>query len=642
MICAVKSSTPAVKPRRQDRNFRRANSRLEFARKYNYPKFPAAVSCTPQVSHKEHASLQNNLQKERDVRFILENQLSKLGEKALIEKEICRAELRAVKAKLSRRDRAIEELQEEMCSRLEGSQNENDVFDFCHELINESGAKNPSFLSSFVRNASSNVNNRATSVRHLPQVISFALYVRNLAGPLLYNFLQKNLQFLPHISNVDKKRASVFQYAEGFDKKVVDDYAKQLKSNGSQPIALLSEDGSAILPRITWCETNDTWSGFVFDEEKGAIKCDVSHSEMKELLQSRKLSSHVYAYMIVALDGKTPPCIAACIGSDNKFCHNVVLKRQARLRELFHSRGISIVVHSADGDPKLLKSMQLKLVKPSDAVKLGKHKVIGLDFPWFVLYSLVDDSGVPWIVIQDPIHCLLKIRNVLVNEHRLLVMGDYMPQKHDLKKLLEHMPLAIDLFDSDIDVEDKQNYPACVRYVILFDTYFYYFYSLTFIRSMVEARIHLAQHVPNSLGTQIFLEVIAGINDAMMAQDLDVLERISRVWYSLFFLRLWRMWILSSPEYSLKKNFITSNAYVSVETIAQALISLLIVIRDKYEGSIDFIPALFGSRACDTLIILFDSDKFFNFYVFTSCFTHAFVCRNQSKPIDEWANISMS
>jgi hypothetical protein len=54
------------------------------------------------------------------------------------------------------------------------------------------------------------------------------------------------------------------------------------------------------------------------------------------------------------------------------------------------------------------------------------------------------------------------------------------------------------------------------------------------------------------------------------------LQKLKMLWTAVFFLRIWRTWILESNSYSLKNTFVTRNVYVSVELNAHSMILLLL------------------------------------------------------------------
>ena len=66
-------------------------------------------------------------------------------------------------------------------------------------------------------------------------------------------------------------------------------------------------------------------------------------------------------------------------------------------------------------------------------------------------------------------------------------------------------------------------------------------------------------------------------------------------------MRYWRQWLLCHKQYTLEKNFITLNSYICIELNAHALITSLLVLRDKLSeiGSDSYLPWMFGSQPCE-------------------------------------------
>ena len=90
--------------------------------------------------------------------------------------------------------------------------------------------------------------------------------------------------------------------------------------------------------------------------------------------------------------------------------------------------------------------------------------------------------------------------------------------------------------------------------------------------------------------------------DGYLDKDLAPLCRIRKLWYVLFFKQYWRRWLLLNSKYTLKANFITSNAYFCIELNAHALIVYLMVVRNQINHIDDgcFFPWLLGSQCCES------------------------------------------
>ena len=88
--------------------------------------------------------------------------------------------------------------------------------------------------------------------------------------------------------------------------------------------------------------------------------------------------------------------------------------------------------------------------------------------------------------------------------------------------------------------------------------------------------------------------------DAFLDKGLSPLERIKKVWYIIFFLRYWHRWLSLHKKFNVKENFITSNAFSGIELNGHALVSLVILMRDKIpNGNELFCPWLLGSQPCE-------------------------------------------
>lgn len=84
----------------------------------------------------------------------------------------------------------------------------------------------------------------------------------------------------------------------------------------------------------------------------------------------------------------------------------------------------------------------------------------------------------------------------------------------------------------------------------------------------------------------------------MYDDSLTPCERIQRIFRSTFFLRAWRLSIKQSTELNLDDNFITRNAYQSVELNAKNLVILIKKLRDEGLSHL-FLPTIFNSQPCE-------------------------------------------
>lgn len=127
-----------------------------------------------------------------------------------------------------------------------------------------------------------------------------------------------------------------------------------------------------------------------------------------------------------------------------------------------------------------------------------------------------------------------------------------------------------------LTTKDKQNYDAVLH----------------IIRAS-----ELLDNIPDATGTKCYVEVMQSVVESYLNKSLDPLTRIEKIWYAVFFLRYWRQWILLCPQYTLKDNFITNNAYICIELNAHALMFLMTVRDNCDDGS--FLPWRLGSQTCE-------------------------------------------
>lgn len=90
------------------------------------------------------------------------------------------------------------------------------------------------------------------------------------------------------------------------------------------------------------------------------------------------------------------------------------------------------------------------------------------------------------------------------------------------------------------------------------------------------------------------------INDCFTDVSLTALQTVRKIWYSLFLIRIWRESILSSKNYKLKDNFLSSNCFSCLELNAHELINCLLYLK-KINKPEWFKPYLFSSQPCENI-----------------------------------------
>lgn len=184
--------------------------------------------------------------------------------------------------------------------------------------------------------------------------------------------------------------------------------------------------------------------------------------------------------------------------------------------------------------------------------------------------------------VQDTIHAVLKLRNKMINPTIVLPMGDRQVSVAHLKMLIYNHPKSIHgLVLSDVCPDDHQNFGS---------------FEKVMEEKVLEA---LAQNVPGSSATILFLKISQEISSSYMDCTLSPTERVYRIMHALYFLRIWRKWIIKNKNFTLKDNFITLNAYLCVEINAYYLIHLIFKFREEKEKE-QFLVHLFSSQTCES------------------------------------------
>lgn len=233
--------------------------------------------------------------------------------------------------------------------------------------------------------------------------------------------------------------------------------------------------------------------------------------------------------------------------------------------------GIQIAGISSDGDPRLLKAMKI-------TSKLGT--IYNEDWPWYQ-----SDINPELICIQDTVHIGTKLRTKFIKPTSSLKIGNFLISVAHIRHVIENISKDNHLLTaSDINAEDKMNFKSVTK---ICDP------------KVVEL---LAESVPESEGTVFFLNLIRDVLDSFLKKDLVIQDRIYKIWYSVFLLRIWRQWVLNSNLHTLAEHFITLNAYVCIELNAHSIITMAKKCSEStaYQPQM-FLPWLMSSQPCEEM-----------------------------------------
>ncbi|CAF1501640.1 unnamed protein product [Adineta ricciae] len=224
--------------------------------------------------------------------------------------------------------------------------------------------KNEGSLSTFLNTIDPNRHRSPNNYRYAPSVIRFAVCFFILAGIYVYEFVRSNLKFLlPSISTI-KKFYAENPYSEA--KFRFDECAKYLETYQCQYL-FMSEDCSAIIPRIEYDAQFNSFNGFVTPILDG-IPIENSFSfdsfdHFKHAVDITPRSNLVNVHMaqpIPTSNSHVPAATAlSAYGTDNKINSIDVLKRWLYIYQQFYAKYVRVIGYATDGDPKYLRAMRL-------------------------------------------------------------------------------------------------------------------------------------------------------------------------------------------------------------------------------------------------------------------------------------------
>lgn len=170
---------------------------------------------------------------------------------------------------------------------------------------------------------------------------------------------------------------------------------------------------------------------------------------------------------------------------------------------------IEIVGFSSDGDTRLLKAMNFRVITPLPTKS----------WKWYQA-----DHLVKYLHIQDHIHIGTKLKSRLLKPSVILPLGKkcVVSSGHLIELIQTTSKDQHEICLTDINPSDKMNFRA--------------------VQKMCDKKVptSLRSKIQNSEGTATYLEMIREVMDAYILPELKPLERIEMIWEWIFFLRLWR------------------------------------------------------------------------------------------------------
>lgn len=400
-------------------------------------------------------------------------------------------------------------------------------------------------LNNMIQSADRNFDRKPAGHRFPENLKQFSDYIRLIGGPLTYETLHRNFELaLPSLNSVNRyiRKSSQIVYDGQLR---VNELHSYLKKRDLPMTVSLSEDATRINGRPQYDKKSNQIHGFIVptDAEIGmpipfsfpARNCD----EIYHYFESNEpLAGFVNVIMAQPLADVAPFCLLI-FSSGNKYTTQIVINRWNFVTKELKKQNISVICIASDSDPRYNSAMR-------KISQLGHSSGLFSNCRWF-------NSGSNYqlpVCIQDPPHVATKCRNQLLkSSYQKLRFGSryYIKIEH-LQRLIQIRPKDEHwLTPSDLYPVDKQNYASVLK--------------------ICDPRVIdlLNKYIPESKGTATFLQIIRDNIDTFANKQLTPLQKIGKLWYNVFILRMWRQYVLSTKNLSLKNNFLTQNCYSCFE-----------------------------------------------------------------------------
>lgn len=391
---------------------------------------------------------------------------------------------------------------------------------------------------------------------------------------------------IPAISTIDRHiYRSNCHVIEGIPR--FDELSLFLEERGLEKVVSISEDATRIVGRIQYDSSTNQIVGFTLPlDPKNGMPIPFSFSAhdasviIDHFANNNSISAFVNVMMAQPIGSKYSPHFCLLIyGSDNKFTSHDVCKRWEYITRELNERNIEILTFATDSDPRYNAAMRKLSLLGAKSSLFNQSELLKCEIP-------TTSAVYTPLCVQDTVHIGTKMRNLLLKtrkNNRKLMFGRFYIQHKHLQHLITHITKDKHrLTKTVLNPADKQNFNSVLR---LCD------------KSVIEL---LRSNVRESHGTIKFLEIIQNVIDAFMNVNLTPSERLYKIWYSVFILRIWRHFVLSTKGLTLKYNFLSTYAYSCIELNAHSLVQCITQLRNTNKPQL-FQPHLFESQQCESL-----------------------------------------
>lgn len=469
------------------------------------------------------------------------------------------------------------------------------------------------FLGKLLDAANRNSSRKKGGYRYDTGIKRYAAYLRMICGPLAYETIQRNLECaLPSLTSTNRYiKSANCHVVEGVLRS--EELLLYLKERNLPLVISLSKDATRIIGRVQYDAATNQLVGFTLplSHSNGMpIPYSFPARSAQEIhghfSNENSISNFLNVIMAQPVDKNSKPFCLLAFGSDNIYTSVDVAKRWNFICTELKKIGINVLTISSDSDPRYNAAMRL-------LSKLGCDGGRGSNVAWFScngsmngpffiqvhIYSNFSYKSLFKIFcylfekpIQDTIHNGTKLRNFIlrtISNRKRLPFGKYFIDWNHLHILLEDFGKdEHQLTISVLNPIDRQNFKSVLR------------------MCAVKVMMLLKSYVKGSEGTVVYLNIMKNIIDAFLDQNLKPIQRVRKMWYSIFIIRMWRNCIMSHKKYNLKDNFLTTPCYTCLELNAHSLIMCMLHLKEINRADL-FLPHLFESQPCESMFRQFRS-----------------------------------
>lgn len=451
---------------------------------------------------------------------------------------------------------------------------------FCDDEPGEDAARTfapQNLLNRMMEASNKNLHRPKQGFRYDDDFKRFCVYNRLLSGPMAFKSLQLNLKgCFPSISTTNRYvHRSDHAIVEGNLR--VDELLVYLKARNQPLWVALSEDATRIENRLQYDSRTNQIIGFCLPINTDGMpipfcfKARTASEIIKQFSSDISVANFVNVIIAKPIGTATSFCLLI-YGTDSRNTADDISKRWIYVTKELNKVGISVLSISSDSDPKNNAAMRKNSNLGKDSNDLSGLFKCGKMF------------GPPFY-FQDYPHVATKLRNLLlktIEEAEKLPFGDYFIQQHHLQELLKHFGKDEHLLTATVlNPVDRMNFNSAQR--ICADK----------VIKLLE------QNVEGSNGTAVFLQIMSDSIAAFDNKSLSPLERVEKLWHAVFLVRIWRNFILSTPGFTLKNNFMSSFSYYCMEQNAHALVLTLLYLKKNSLTHL-FSPHMFCSQPCES------------------------------------------